>query len=111
MNKIEKKWVHFGRKAEIISVQLEDKYYENGKTIKSREIYDNFRFSVQILVKIIINFSDFSVFPIFVIFIIKLDANFARWPKLTFFFYFICCFGFIRQKSTSISTVSWEFDE
>ncbi len=29
------------------------------------KIYDNFRFSVQILAKVIINFLDFSIFPFF----------------------------------------------
>ncbi len=33
--------------------------------------------NVYILVKIIVNFSDFSVLPIFVIFVMKLDANFS----------------------------------
>ncbi len=53
-----------------------------------RNIYDNFRFSVQILVKIILNFLDLSVFPIFIIFVFKLDANFpSLWPKSMYFLY------------------------
>ncbi len=43
-----------------------------GKTLKS-EKFDNFRFLVQILAKIVIKFSDFSVFPIYVIVILNLD--------------------------------------
>ncbi len=36
-------------------------------------MYNNFRFLVQILVKIIINFSDFIVFLIYVIVVFNLD--------------------------------------
>ncbi len=36
-------------------------------------MYDNFCFLVQVLTKIIINFSDFIIFPIYVIVIFNLD--------------------------------------
>ncbi len=52
------------------------------------------------------------VFPTFVVFIFKLDANFPSLQmKSAHFFDFILIFGFIPQKYTSISTISWEFDE
>ncbi len=74
-----------------------------GKTL-NRKIYDNFRFSVHILVKIIVNFSDLIVFPIFVIFIFKPDTNFHSLHPKSRYFQFYC------QKNTSILTLSREFD-
>ncbi len=62
MNKIQKV-----RLFQPLYIQLEDKYYQNGKNVQIQKIYANFCFLVQILAKIIINFSDFSVFPIYVI--------------------------------------------
>ncbi len=53
-------------------VQLKDEYYQNGENAQIQKIFDNFRFLIQILGKIIINFSDFSVFPIYVIVIFNL---------------------------------------
>ncbi len=65
MNKT-KKWIKLKKHADSgprkISVQLEDEYYQNGKTTQIQKIYNNFHFLEQILAKIIINFSDFSVF-------------------------------------------------
>ncbi len=46
------------------NVQLEDDYQNGENEIK--KMYDNFCFLVQILTKMIINFSDFSIFPIYV---------------------------------------------
>ncbi len=67
------------------------------------ESYDNFHSSVQILVKIIINFLNFCVFPIFVIFI-KLDVNFSNLAKINVFFkYFIHFFGLIHLKKSDFS--------
>ncbi len=66
------------------------------KNVQIRKIYDNFHSSVQILVKIIIIFSDFSLFPVFVIFIMKLDINFSSLPEIGNFFDFIQFFGFIH---------------
>ncbi len=63
MNKIEK-IRRFRSSLGKISIRLEDEYYENGEKAQIRKIYDNFRFSVYILVKIIINFSDLNGFPI-----------------------------------------------
>ncbi len=62
----------FCPKAEKISIQLEDKYYQNGKKAQIRKIYDNFLFLVKILEKIIIHFLDFSVFPFYVMVIFNL---------------------------------------
>ncbi len=44
-----------------ISVQLEDEYYQNGKT-QIWKMYDNFGLLVQIWAKIIVRFLNFSVF-------------------------------------------------
>ncbi len=63
-----------------------------GKMHKSEKFYDNFHSSVQILVKIIINFSYFSAFPICVIFI-KLDVHYSK-------AYFLC---FIHLKKSDFS--------
>ncbi len=85
MNKIEK-IRRFWPSAGKIGVRFEDEYYENGENAKK---FDNFRFSVHILTKIIINVSDLSVFPIFVIIIFKLGANFPILrPKWTYFWFY-----------------------
>ncbi len=85
-----------------ISVRLEDKYYDIRKNAQIWIIYDNFRSSVQILVKYIIHFLDFSVFSIFVIFIIKLDTNFSNLPKISKFFRFY-------SYKKGILAKNWEF--
>ncbi len=41
-------------------------------------MYDNFYFLVQILTKIVINFSDFSLLTIYVIVVFNLDYKFFR---------------------------------
>ncbi len=107
MNKIDK-IRRFWPSAGEISVQLEDEYYENGENVQIWKIYNNFRLSVHIPAKIIINFSDFSGFSIFVIFIFKLDANFPYGQNQSIFD-FIHYFGFMHKKA-SISTISGEFD-
>ncbi len=56
-----------------MNVQFEDKYYQNGKNAQIRKIYNNFRFLVWILAKIIINFSDFSIFPVYIIVIFNIN--------------------------------------
>ncbi len=124
-NKIEKTR-RFWFKAGKISVQLEDKYYNNEENVQIWEISDNFQSSVQIVAKIIINFRDFSVFPIFVIFSIKSDANFSSLAEISVFFSisFIFLVLFIKKncdfghklriwrikskKKMQISIVNWE---
>ncbi len=106
-----KKYADFRHRLGKLASKLEHKYYENGKTGQIQKIYDNFRFSVQILAKIIINFSDFSIFPIFVILIIRLGANFFVLAEISIFFRFYSFFGFIRPTNKLISAISWEFSK
>ncbi len=96
MNKMEKTH-RFRPSVGKISVQLEDEYYRNEENALIRKIFDNFRFSVPILAKII-NFSDLSVFPIFVIFIFKLNANFFGLRPKSTYFRFYSFFQFYLSK-------------
>ncbi len=68
-----KKIRQFSCKPGKLASNLKMNITKMGKTVKS-ETYDNFFFFIQILAKIIINFSDLSVSPIFVIVIFNLDC-------------------------------------
>ncbi len=64
--------INFGHKLRKLVSNLKMNIIKCGKN-EIQKIYDNFGVLVQILKKIIINFSDLSIFPIYVRVIFNLD--------------------------------------
>ncbi len=72
MNKM--KNTDFSHKPGKLAFNLKMNIMKMGESARIWNIYDNFHFSVQILAKIIINFSDLSIFPICVVFIFQVGC-------------------------------------